>query len=72
MQDVTRKTPKIHLRFDKLLCEKWHLQRPAVTQPCFLLLGSDSSTVEIHISSKLRGYEDVDADEESLENSVKH
>ncbi|XP_003961909.2 G-protein coupled receptor 143 [Takifugu rubripes] len=34
--------------------------------------GSESSTVEIHISSELRGYEDVDADEESLENSVKH
>lgn len=34
--------------------------------------GSESSTVEIHISSELRDYEDVDADGESLENSVKH
>ncbi|XP_074515238.1 G-protein coupled receptor 143 [Sebastes fasciatus] len=34
--------------------------------------GSDSSTVEIHISSELRDYEDVDADGESLENSVRH
>ncbi|MEQ2234885.1 hypothetical protein ILYODFUR_035968, partial [Ilyodon furcidens] len=32
--------------------------------------GSESSTVEIHISSELRG--DVDADGESLENSVRH
>ncbi|XP_040003855.1 G-protein coupled receptor 143 [Xiphias gladius] len=31
--------------------------------------GSESSTVEIHISSELRDYEDVDADGESLENS---
>ncbi|XP_034431185.1 G-protein coupled receptor 143 [Hippoglossus hippoglossus] len=30
--------------------------------------GSESSTVEIHISSELRDYEDVDADGESLEN----
>ncbi|XP_060909009.1 G-protein coupled receptor 143 [Labrus mixtus] len=34
--------------------------------------GSESSTVEIHISGELRDYEDVDADGESLENSVKH
>ncbi|XP_023155369.1 G-protein coupled receptor 143 [Amphiprion ocellaris] len=34
--------------------------------------GSESSTVEIHISSELRDYEDVDADGESLENSVRH
>ncbi|KAM3608175.1 uncharacterized protein V6R79_020434 [Siganus canaliculatus] len=33
--------------------------------------GSESSTVEIHISSELRDYEDVDADGESLENSVR-
>ncbi|XP_068185635.1 G-protein coupled receptor 143 [Antennarius striatus] len=33
--------------------------------------GSESSTVEIHISSELRD-DDVDADEESLDNSVKH
>ncbi|KAG7454828.1 G-protein coupled receptor 143 [Solea senegalensis] len=33
--------------------------------------GSDSSTVEIHISSELRDYEDIDADGESLENSVR-
>ncbi|XP_014845971.1 PREDICTED: G-protein coupled receptor 143 [Poecilia mexicana] len=32
--------------------------------------GSESSTVEIHISSELQG--DVDADGESLENSVRH
>ena len=46
----------------------------ALTQPSpphFVLLGSESSTIEIHISSELREYEDVDADEESLENSVK-
>ncbi|XP_038576565.1 G-protein coupled receptor 143 [Micropterus salmoides] len=34
--------------------------------------GSESSTIEIHISSELRDYEDVDADGESLENSVRH
>ncbi|XP_029967272.1 G-protein coupled receptor 143 isoform X1 [Salarias fasciatus] len=34
--------------------------------------GSESSTVEIHISSELPDYEDVDADGESLENSVRH
>nr|XP_019945235.1 PREDICTED: G-protein coupled receptor 143 [Paralichthys olivaceus] len=33
--------------------------------------GSESSTVEIHISSELRDYEDIDADGESLENSVR-
>ncbi|KAM6934231.1 G-protein coupled receptor 143 [Xenentodon cancila] len=33
--------------------------------------GSESSTVEIHISGELRDYEDVDADGESLENSVR-
>ncbi|KAM8857754.1 G-protein coupled receptor 143 [Synchiropus picturatus] len=31
--------------------------------------GSESSTVEIHISSRLRDFDDVDADGESLENS---
>lgn len=49
--------------------------RCAVTRsnsPYFVLLGSESSTVEIHISSELRDYEDIDADGESLENSVKH
>ncbi|KAF3694788.1 G-protein coupled receptor 143 Ocular albinism type 1 protein [Channa argus] len=34
--------------------------------------GSESSTVEIHISSELQDYDDVDADGESLENSVRH
>ncbi|XP_023271582.1 G-protein coupled receptor 143 [Seriola lalandi dorsalis] len=34
--------------------------------------GSESSTVEIHISSELRDYEDVDADGESMDNSVRH
>ncbi|XP_028249479.1 G-protein coupled receptor 143 [Parambassis ranga] len=34
--------------------------------------GSESSTVEIHISSELQDYEDVDADGESLGNSVRH
>ncbi|KAI4806027.1 hypothetical protein KUCAC02_010619 [Chaenocephalus aceratus] len=34
--------------------------------------GSDSSTVEFHISTEPREYEDVDADGESLENSVRH
>ncbi|XP_018558646.1 LOW QUALITY PROTEIN: G-protein coupled receptor 143 [Lates calcarifer] len=34
--------------------------------------GSESSTVEIHISSELQDYEDVEADGESLENSVRH
>ncbi|XP_033984493.1 G-protein coupled receptor 143 [Trematomus bernacchii] len=34
--------------------------------------GSESSTVEFHISSELREYDDVDADGESLENSVRH
>ncbi|KAL6100912.1 gpr143 [Pungitius sinensis] len=34
--------------------------------------GSESSTVEIHISSDLRDYEDVDADGESMESSVRH
>ncbi|XP_062390610.1 G-protein coupled receptor 143 [Sardina pilchardus] len=33
--------------------------------------GSESSTIEIHISSELRDYDDVDADGESLENSTK-
>ncbi|XP_061579376.1 G-protein coupled receptor 143 [Cololabis saira] len=33
--------------------------------------GSESSTVEIHISGELRDFEDVDADGESLENSVR-
>ncbi|KAM7407340.1 hypothetical protein PAMA_003186 [Pampus argenteus] len=33
--------------------------------------GSESSTVEIRMSSELRDYEDVDADGESLENSVR-
>ncbi|KAF3843183.1 hypothetical protein F7725_002032 [Dissostichus mawsoni] len=32
--------------------------------------GSESSTVEFHISSEIREYEDVDADGESLENSM--
>lgn len=45
---------------------------PRSNSPYFVLLGSESSTVEIHISSELRDYEDVDADGESLENSVKH
>lgn len=44
----------------------------AVIYPYFVLLGSESSTVEIHISSELRDYDDVDADGESLENSVRH
>lgn len=39
--------------------------------PFFVLLGSESSTIEIHISSELRDYEDVDADGESLENSLR-
>lgn len=39
--------------------------------PCFVLLGSDSSTVEIRISSELQDYDDVDADGESLETSVR-
>lgn len=43
----------------------------AVIPPCFVLLGSESSTVEIHISSELRAYEDIDADGESLENSLR-
>lgn len=43
-----------------------------VTCPCSVLLGSESSTVEIHISSEIRDYEDVDADGESLDNSVRH
>lgn len=34
--------------------------------------GSETSTVEIHISSELRDYEDVDADGESLGTSVRH
>ncbi|KAM8749129.1 G-protein coupled receptor 143 [Acanthopagrus schlegelii] len=34
--------------------------------------GSESSTVEINISSELRDYDDVDADGESLENSMRH
>ncbi|KAL2081683.1 hypothetical protein ACEWY4_023536 [Coilia grayii] len=34
--------------------------------------GSESSTIEIHISSELQGYEDVDADGESLDSSTKH
>ncbi|XP_028847801.1 G-protein coupled receptor 143 [Denticeps clupeoides] len=34
--------------------------------------GSESSTVEIHISSELRDAEDADADGESLENSTRH
>lgn len=34
--------------------------------------GSESSTVEIHISSELRDYEDIDADGESLGTSVRH
>lgn len=42
------------------------------TYPYFVLLGSESSTVEINISSELRDYDDVDADGESLENSVRH
>ncbi|KAK7939229.1 hypothetical protein WMY93_002555 [Mugilogobius chulae] len=33
--------------------------------------GSESSTIEIHISSELRDYEDIDADGESLGTSVK-
>lgn len=45
---------------------------PPPPPPYFVLLGSDSSTVEIHISSELRDYEDVDADGESLENSERH
>lgn len=40
--------------------------------PYFVSIGSESSTVEFHISSELREYEDVDADGESLENSVRH
>lgn len=68
LQHVMRKTPKIHLRSDKAVLWNW----PAVIHPYFVLLGSESSTVEIHISSELRDYEDVDADGESLENSVKH
>lgn len=39
----------------------------AVIYPYFVLLGSESSTVEIHISSELQDYEDVDADGESME-----
>lgn len=42
-----------------------------VISPYFVLLGSESSTVEIRISSELRDYEDVDADGESMENSVR-
>ncbi|MBN3303083.1 GP143 protein, partial [Amia calva] len=34
--------------------------------------GSESSTVEIHISSELRDFEGIDADGESMENSEKH
>lgn len=37
--------------------------------PYFVLLGSESSTVEIHISSEHRDNEDLDADGESLDNS---
>ncbi|XP_070694319.1 G-protein coupled receptor 143 [Pempheris klunzingeri] len=34
--------------------------------------GSETSTIEIHISSEQQEYDDVDADGESLENSVRH
>lgn len=67
-----RKTAKIHLRRAKAVVWKWQMQWPAVIHPYFVLLGSESSTVEIHISSELRGYDDVDADGESLENAAKH
>lgn len=73
VQDVMRKTPKIHLRPDKAVVWKWRVQWPEVTRPYFVLLGSDSSTVEIHIPSERRDFEDVEADSDSpLENSVKH
>lgn len=49
-----------------------HVEWRLVTCPYFVLLGSESSTVEIHISSEIRDYEDVDADGESLDNSVRH
>lgn len=56
--------------FDK---PSWcNAQKHQVIYPYFVLLGSESSTVEIHISSELQDYEDVDADGESLENSVRH
>lgn len=56
--------------FDKL---SWcNAQKHQVIYPYFVLLGSEPSTVEIHISSELQDYEDVDADGESLENSVRH
>lgn len=60
----------INAQFDKL--RRCDVQEHLVIYPYFVSLGSETSTVEIHISSELRDYEDVDADGESLENSVKH
>lgn len=71
LQDAMRKTPKIHLRSAQA-CVNVARAVPCTNRPYFVLLGSESSTVEIHISSELRGFEDVDADGESLESSVTH
>lgn len=37
----------------------------------FVLLGSDASTIEIHISSELPHLDDIEADDESTENIEK-
>lgn len=66
-----QKLPKYICAVTKPFCDS-EMTVPRSNSPYFVLLGSESSTVEIHISSELRDYEDVDADGESLENSVKH
>lgn len=65
---------KINISMDEQFYKLWrcHVQSHPVIYPHFVLLGSDSSTVEIHISSELQDYEEVNADGESLENSVRH
>lgn len=70
-----------HTFYDERMCEYlngslvlWAVKGVLCSNTCpyFVLLGSESSTVEINISSELRDYDDVDADGESLENSLRH
>ncbi|KAG9270979.1 G-protein coupled receptor 143 [Astyanax mexicanus] len=59
-----------HVQEGKKLAGNGHHQ--ASDAASVLSEGSESSTIEIHISSELRDGEEVDAEAESLENSMKH
>lgn len=73
-----KKNPKIHLQ-GKCACYCGDFKMASVGTPwsnlhpyCVSLGGSESSTVEINMSSELRDFDDADAEAESLENSLRN